>query len=657
MAAVEKRDLISIEDLSDREIEEIFAIADEMLALDRSGPGAQALAGRIMATLFYEPSTRTRLSFESSMQRLGGSVISCPDMRSSSTAKGETIADTARVVSSYADVLVVRHYWDGAVQAMAEYADVPVINAGDGGHEHPTQTLCDLYTLKKEKGDLKGLTVVICGDLKHGRTIHSLVYALARFGVNVVTLAAGGMELPQYVVERLESRYHYNLASVTSKDLQAVVTETDAIYLTPNQPHQLALFTQVDPKIQNRIRSIASGLKFDAFYMTRKQKERMKENGGQRAEYPSLDERFLKERRFKDTVVMHPLPRVDELSPAIDKDHRGIYFKQAAYGVPIRMALLKFLLTRPAAAEGRELRRKAQLYESPEALGPECANTNCVTRAESLSARPRFEIVFTGPGGSLILRCFYCDHQLKVQYVGHSISKRYCPYDIALAATVTEWFQRRELAIFDSIKQAEELRYEPYKGGPQRSIMDEEEIRSAIHQVAEQILKESEDLERLLLLGVKTKGLILARRIAEEIEQQSRRKIEVGEIEIFGSGEGIRRATAATDETEPLALKDRPIVLVDDVIYTGRTVKSALSIIFKAGRPKSVRLAVLVDRGHREVPLKPNYVGKHIPTSEKERVRVKLREVEQDEKDKVVIYSIVTPDHAMEQNEIVAGRS
>src|SRR5881409_1460648 len=192
------RSLISIADLTNDEIEEIFLLADSAHQLRAD----KVAAGRIMATLFYEPSTRTRLSFESAMQRLGGSVISCSDMRASSTAKGETVADTARVVASYADVLVVRHYWDGAVQAMAEYAaDVPVINAGDGAHEHPTQTLCDLYTLKKEKGDLKGLTVVICGDLKQGRTIHSLVYALARFGVNVVTLAASGMELPQYVIE------------------------------------------------------------------------------------------------------------------------------------------------------------------------------------------------------------------------------------------------------------------------------------------------------------------------------------------------------------------------------------------------------------------------------------------------------------------------
>ena len=157
-----RRNLTSIADLTNDEIEEIFELADgaDKLRADR------VASDQIMATLFYEPSTRTRLSFESAMHRLGGGVISCSDMKSSSTAKGETVADTAKVVSSYADLLVVRHYWDGAVQAMAEHADVQVINAGDGSHEHPTQTLCDLYTLRREKGQLRGLTVVICGDLK-----------------------------------------------------------------------------------------------------------------------------------------------------------------------------------------------------------------------------------------------------------------------------------------------------------------------------------------------------------------------------------------------------------------------------------------------------------------------------------------------------------
>ena len=431
-----------------------------------------------MATLFYEPSTRTRLSFESAMQRLGGSVISCSDMKASSTAKGETVADTAKVVSSYADVLVVRHYWDGAVQAMAEYADVPVINAGDGGHEHPTQTLCDLYTLKKEKGGLKGLTVVICGDLKNGRTIHSLVWALARFEANIVTLAANGMELPQYVLERLERDYGYSLAPVASGDLSAVVTETDALYLTPKQPHQLALFTEVDSVVQSRLNSMVSGLRYDAFYMTRKQKERMKE-GTTGSSYPTIGAGFLREQRFKDTVVMHPLPRVDELSPEVDKDRRGIYFKQAAYGVPIRMALLKFLFDQ---GERKTLsgKQRATRYESPERLGPQCPNANCITLKEPSSTRRRFDLLFTGAGGALILRCIYCDHRFKVQLVGHAKSKRYCAYDIALADTIKGWLRKKELAIFNSIKEAEELGYEPYKSGPQRTVMDEAEIQSAV---------------------------------------------------------------------------------------------------------------------------------------------------------------------------------
>ena len=248
------------------------------------------------------------------------------------------------------------------MQAMAEHADVPVINAGDGSHEHPSQTLCDLYTLRREKGDLKGLTVVLCGDLKNGRTIHSLVYALARFGANVVTLAAQGMELPQYVIDRVEREYDYALAPVASDDLSAVVTETDALYLTPKQPHQLALFTQVDKVIQARLNTLAAGLRYDAFYMTRKQKERMKE-GGRDSNYPTIGSDFLKEQRFQDTVVMHPLPRVDELSPEVDNDRRGIYFKQAAYGVPVRMALLKFLFDQRVTQP--RTKRSEHTYKNP----------------------------------------------------------------------------------------------------------------------------------------------------------------------------------------------------------------------------------------------------------------------------------------------------
>jgi aspartate carbamoyltransferase catalytic subunit len=645
-----RRNFLSIADLTNAEIEEIFALADaaQKLRSDRIANG------QIMATLFYEPSTRTRLSFESAMHRLGGSVISCSDMKSSSTAKGETVADTAKVVSSYADVLVVRHYWDGAVKAMAEHADVPVINAGDGSHEHPSQTLCDLYTLRKEKGELKGLTVVICGDLKNGRTIHSLVYALARFGANVVTVAANGMELPQYVLERLEKDYGYTLAPVASDDLSAVVTETDALYLTPRQPHQLALFTQLDSTIQSRFNTMVSGLRYDAFYMTRKQKERMKE-GTTGGAYPTIGPSFLSEQRFKDTVVMHPLPRVDELSPELDKDRRGIYFKQAAYGVPVRMALLKFLF------DQRETKRMATkkspaAYQSPEPLGPQCRNPNCVTVMEPASTLRKFDLLTGGPGGALILGCIYCDHRFKVQLVGHVKSKRYCAYDTALAETVKDWLKKKELAIFNSIKEAEELGYEPYKSGPQRNIMDEAEIESAVRDISQQILRDCQGPDRLLILGVRSKGSYLAQRIAMELENQQKTKPEVGEIEIYGSGDEIRRLFSTDPDAAPLSLKDREIILVDDVIYTGRTARTALSIIFRSGRPQSVRLAVLIDRGHREVPLKPNYVGKHIPSSERERVRVKLRESEYDEKDKVVIYSIINPNETV-QSELNSERT
>jgi aspartate carbamoyltransferase catalytic subunit len=635
------RHLLSIADLTNDEIEEIFALADDAAKLRELQPAS----GHIMATLFYEPSTRTRLSFESAMHRIGGRVISCPDMKASSAAKGESLADTAKVVSSYADVLVVRHYWDGAVQAMAEHADVPVINAGDGAREHPTQTLCDLYTLRKEKGDLRGLTVVVCGDLKNGRTIHSLVFALARFGANVVTLAANGMELPQYVLERLEREYGYALAPVASDDLTGVVTETDALYLTPKQPHQLALFTQLDAAMQTRLSTMVSGLRYDAFYMTRKQKERMKE-GTTGESYPSIGPGFLKAQRFKDTVVMHPLPRIDELSPEVDKDRRGIYFKQAAYGVPIRMALLKFIFDQCHSVK-TQARKSQTIYESLEGLGPQCTNPKCVTITEPGSTRRRFELLRGGPGGALVLACLYCNHRLKVRFVGNLKSKRYCSYDAALADTIKGWFKKKELAIFDSIKQAEELGYEPYKTGPQRTIMDDLEIQSGLRKMAEEILQDCEDPDRLLFLGIRTKGSYLAQRLAAELELATKRKVEVGDVELYGTGEEIRRATDLEADLPPLSLKDREIVLVDDVIYTGRTVKSALSIIFRAGRPRSVRLAVLVDRGHREVPVKPNYVLKHIPSSDRERVRVKLREAEHDEKDKVVIYSLIGPAEAV----------
>ncbi|MEE9198309.1 MAG: aspartate carbamoyltransferase, partial [Dehalococcoidia bacterium] len=237
------RDLITIDDLSNPGIEAIFSLADEMASNTRGY--SDLCKGFVMASLFYEPSTRTRLSFETAMHKLGGNVVTAAEMGSSSLSKGESLADTARVVGSYVDIIVVRHPWEGAAQAMANYTGVPVINAGDGGHEHPTQTLCDLYTLRRERGRIENLTVAICGDLKGGRTVHSLTYALARFGANIVFIPSKGYELPEHVREKLQREYTGNLIEGGEVELgpadDAQLGTLDAIYQTPAEPHQLTL--------------------------------------------------------------------------------------------------------------------------------------------------------------------------------------------------------------------------------------------------------------------------------------------------------------------------------------------------------------------------------------------------------------------------------
>ncbi|MCL4147703.1 UNVERIFIED_CONTAM: hypothetical protein GTU68_001536, partial [Idotea baltica] len=233
------------------------------------GGWAEICRGRIAATLFYEPSTRTRLSFESAMLRLGGGVISAADMRASSASKGESLADTVRVVGGYSDVLILRHQSEGAARLAAEYSSVPVINAGDGSHEHPTQTLCDLYSLWCERGHIEGLDVVFAGDLRYSRTVHSFAYALARFRANIVCIPQAGFDLPPYVVQRLR------------------------------KPHQLSLFT--DPK------GMAVG-DVDAVYMTRPQTERFEEGTElDETNYLRLNQNQLAADTLRDAVVMHPL--------------------------------------------------------------------------------------------------------------------------------------------------------------------------------------------------------------------------------------------------------------------------------------------------------------------------------------------------------------
>src|SRR5438477_3288750 len=300
------RHVTSINDLTLEEIETIFSLADRYLAEFgdsdipyRVGKSGEACKGSLMATLFYEPSTRTRLSFESAMLRLGGRAISSADPATSSAAKGESLADTVRVVSNYADILVIRHQRDGAVKLAAQYASVPIINGGDGAHEHPTQTLCDLFTLRRENKTLKNLNVAVSGDLKGSRTIHSFVYALARFGANILLMPAKGMELPAHVDWRL--RNEFNVMAVPRDRYEKDNASVDVLYMTADKPHQLSLIADAEIKPRKNI---------DAMYVTRFQKERW---AGKPQEYPTIDQHFLKDKKFSKTSLLHPLPRVGEL--------------------------------------------------------------------------------------------------------------------------------------------------------------------------------------------------------------------------------------------------------------------------------------------------------------------------------------------------------
>ncbi|MEZ6020633.1 MAG: aspartate carbamoyltransferase [Planctomycetota bacterium] len=231
------RHLVSIDDLSLDEIRSLFEHADRFASDPRGF--ADTCRGMISASLFYEPSTRTRLSFESAMLRLGGGVLTAAEMRNSSASKGESLADTVRVVGGgYADVIVLRHSSEGAARLAAEYSPVPVINAGDGAHEHPTQTLCDLYNLHVERGGIEGLEVVLAGDLKYSRTVHSFAYALARFNANIICVPQPGFEMPRYVLRRLQEQFGVEPVRADVRRLGDLAGKSDAVYLTPQKPHQ-----------------------------------------------------------------------------------------------------------------------------------------------------------------------------------------------------------------------------------------------------------------------------------------------------------------------------------------------------------------------------------------------------------------------------------
>ena len=300
------RNLIDILDLSLDELDELMATATDII--EHPARYSESCKGKKLATLFFEPSTRTRLSFEAAMYELGGNVLSMADAGSSSAAKGESVADTAKTVSCYADVIAMRHPKEGAPLVASLNASIPVINAGDGGHNHPTQTLADLFTIKREKGRIEDLTVGFCGDLKFGRTVHSLISALARYhGIKIVLISPVELTVPSYI-------------------------KTDVLEKNGIPYEQTTDLLEAMPKL-------------DILYMTRVQKERFFNE----EEYLRLKDSYiltpdkLKDAK-KDLSILHPLPRVNEIAVAIDDDPRACYFKQVLNAKYMRMALILKLL-------------------------------------------------------------------------------------------------------------------------------------------------------------------------------------------------------------------------------------------------------------------------------------------------------------------------
>jgi len=454
--------LVTIDDLSNGEIEALFSLADEMS--DSTDKQFGLCQGKVMASLFFEPSTRTRLSFETAMHRLGGNVISVSDAKVTSQAKGESIADMARVVGSYADIIVVRHPWEGTAKVVADYAGVPVINAGDGGHQHPTQTLCDLYTLKKERHTIKGLKIALWGDLKYGRTTHSLIFALARFGATILFRSAPGLEVPVHVLEKLITEYGGDLIryDALNKAAKRGRFPLDAIYITPDSPHQLAMMPDVSIQVE-----LKKGV--DALYVTRPQKERFaatEEGQELKNHYPVVDKKLLREKEFKKTLVMHPLPRVDELAYELDADSRSMYFKQAAWGVPVRMALITLLLGAKDISVPKEADSSIPKFDYPvyrRESGIRCPNPRCVSLQETEAnyLKPEFKIVSRKP---LTLRCIYCEHGFEPKYVASSDwhegkldSKKYHSAD----SHWTRKIRPENLIIFNSESDAEAHGFKP----------------------------------------------------------------------------------------------------------------------------------------------------------------------------------------------------
>lgn len=359
-----KRSLIDIVDLSVEEIDSLIKTALDII--DNPKKYSEICRGKKLATLFFEPSTRTRLSFEAAMYELGGNVLGFSEGKSSSASKGESIADTAKVVSCYADIIAMRHPLEGTALVAAENAGVPVINAGDGGHCHPTQTLADLLTVYREKGSFDNLTVGFCGDLKYGRTVHSLIAALSRYeNVKIVLISPEELKLPEYV--------------------KSDILEKNGMIYSETVSLEDAL-----PEL-------------DVLYMTRIQRERFFDE----AEYERLKDSYVLTaeklgRAKSDMAVLHPLPRVNEISVSVDSDPRACYFKQVLNGKYMRMALILKLLDEAKSDS------KSRLSDESLALGGAvCKNPRCIFTTEQ-ELKGIFKADENGNG---ILRCVYCETQ------------------------------------------------------------------------------------------------------------------------------------------------------------------------------------------------------------------------------------------------------
>jgi len=358
----------SLIDILDFSVSELYELMDTAKDIAQNPKKYECAAkGKKLATLFFEPSTRTRLSFEAAMLELGGSVIGFSDAGSSSATKGETVADTAKIISCYADIIAMRHPSEGAPLVAARNASIPVINAGDGGHSHPTQTLADIYTIFSERGNFEGLTIGYCGDLKYGRTVHSLISALSRYkGVKTVLISPKELKLPSYL--KSEILHKNNMEYEETVSLEESIGKLDVLYMT---------------RVQRE--------RFDDAQTYEKLKDSY-----------ILDNEKLKNAK-KELKILHPLPRVNEISVEVDDDPRACYFKQALGGKYMRMALILKLLDEAEKS-------KEKLLIKGEKLDIECKNKKCITHAER-GLKPEFEAVDKAKGN---YKCIYCETEVKI---------------------------------------------------------------------------------------------------------------------------------------------------------------------------------------------------------------------------------------------------